>query len=56
MKRLRKLLKNEKGQGATEYILLLALIVGLVFMFKDRLKGMAEKALGKAESQVNQFE
>lgn len=37
--RLRKnLLKNQSGQGATEYILLLVVIVGLVMMFGPRIK------------------
>lgn len=30
----RKLFKSESGQGATEYILLLVVVVGLVLMFK----------------------
>ena len=33
--RLRQnLIKNERGQGATEYILLLVVVVGLVMAFK----------------------
>ena len=36
---LRKnLLKNNAGQGATEYILLLVVIVGLVIAFGPRVK------------------
>lgn len=41
--RFRKnLLKNQNGQGATEYILLLVVIVGLVMMFGPKIK----KAMG----------
>ena len=45
--RLRKnLIKNQSGQGATEYILLLVVVVGLVFAFK---KPITEKFLGSVE-------
>ena len=42
--RLRKnLAKNNRGQGATEYILLVAVVVGIVMLFgpkiKDKLTG-----------------
>ena len=32
------ILKNQRGQGATEYILLLVVIVGLVMMFGPKIK------------------
>jgi len=35
---LRNSLKNKRGQGATEYILLLVVVVGLVMLFKDKIK------------------
>ena len=34
----KKLLKNNSGQGATEYILLLVVIVGLVMIFGGKIK------------------
>ncbi len=34
------LINNKKGQGATEYILLLVVVVGLVIAFKDPIKRM----------------
>lgn len=42
----KKLFKNEKGQGATEYILLLVVVVALVVIFKDKIK---ETVSGKIE-------
>lgn len=37
--RLRKsMLKNNRGQGATEYILLVAVVVGIVMMFGPKIK------------------
>lgn len=42
----KKHLKNERGQGATEYILLLVVVVALVMMFKNQIK---ETVSGKIE-------
>lgn len=37
--RLRKnLAKNNRGQGATEYILLVAVVVGIVMLFGPKIK------------------
>ncbi|AGH96582.1 Flp1 family type IVb pilin [Pseudobdellovibrio exovorus] len=39
--RLRKnLVNNKRGQGATEYILLLVVVVGLVMVFGPKIKSM----------------
>lgn len=44
MKDLKKITQSiwadESGQGATEYILLLVVVVGLVMLFGPRIKGM----------------
>ena len=34
----KNLLKNKSGQGATEYILLLVVVVSLVLMFKGKIQ------------------
>lgn len=34
----KKSLKNNRGQGATEYILLVAVVVGIVMMFGPAIK------------------
>ncbi len=54
--RLRKsLIQNNKGQGATEYILLLVVVVGLVLAFKkpimEKMKGKVDD-LGQSMDQV----
>ncbi len=36
---------NESGQGATEYILLLVVVVGLVMLFGPKIKGMVSDKL-----------
>lgn len=41
--RLRKnILKSRAGQGATEYILLLVVVVGLVMIFKDKIRNIMD--------------
>lgn len=53
--RLRKnLFKNDRGQGATEYILLLVVLVGVVMIFKKQisstLSGKMDTLRGEIES------
>ena len=59
MKRLKKLmpkfLKNEKGQGATEYILLLVIVVAIAMLFKDRIKGAIEAKTTQLNEQIQGF-
>lgn len=53
MKGLKKvatqLWNDESGQGTAEYVLLIAIVVGLIIMFKDRIKGMIDGKLGQIE-------
>ena len=50
-----KILKNERGQGATEYILLLLVVVAIAFLFKDQIKGAVEGKLGELSGQLQGF-
>lgn len=34
----KRLMKNNKGQGMVEYILLLVVVVAVVFLMKDKMK------------------
>lgn len=53
--RLRKsLIQNNKGQGATEYILLLVVVVGLVLVFKDKIKKQMENKVGELGQSMDQ--
>ncbi|MBL7545003.1 MAG: hypothetical protein JNL11_14395 [Bdellovibrionaceae bacterium] len=45
-----KFLKNEKGQGMVEYILLLVVIIGLVLAFKPKVEAYFTKATDKVGS------
>ncbi len=43
----RKLLKNQSGQGATEYILLLVVVVSLVLIFKKDIQSAVQDKIGQ---------
>ena len=53
---MKKSLKNNRGQGATEYILLVAVVVGVVMMFgpkiKEKLSSTTEKLGTSIDSSV----
>lgn len=51
--RLRKnLVNNQRGQGATEYILLLVVVVGLVMVFGPKVKTMVGDKMDKLSEDV----
>lgn len=54
MKRLRKVLKNQKGQGMLEYVLLLAIVAGLVMAFKTQISGIFNQATTSLSSSTSQ--
>ena len=41
----KKLLKNQSGQGATEYILLLVVVVSLVMIFKKDIQSAVQSKI-----------
>lgn len=52
--RLRKnMTNNERGQGATEYILLLTVVVGLVVMFGPKIKAKFNEKVGQLETDMD---
>ena len=52
--RLRKnVISNERGQGATEYILLLVVVIGLMVAFKSKITGAFESATTKVGDKMN---
>jgi F0F1-type ATP synthase membrane subunit b/b' len=52
MKSLRALL-NKKGQGATEYILILAVLVAIILMVNKYMPGMFKDFITKVSSKVS---
>lgn len=50
---LRKSLKNNRGQGATEYILLVAVVVGIVMMFGPVIKTKLSETTGRLGTSID---
>lgn len=48
----KKLFKNERGQGATEYILLLVVVVAIVLIFKKQIKDTVTQQIEGLSSQM----
>lgn len=52
--RLRKnLINNKRGQGATEYILLVAVVVGIVMLFGKNIRTRLENSTEKLGSGID---
>ncbi len=47
--------KNQRGQGATEYILLLLVVVAIAFMFKDKISTAVSGKLDQLSSDIGGF-
>lgn len=54
-KALKTLWNDESAQGATEYILMLVIVVGIAMLFKDRIKGIIEGKVGELGSSIESF-
>ena len=52
---LKTLWKDESAQGATEYILMLVIVVGIAMLFKDRIKGIIEGKVSELGSSIDSF-
>ena len=46
-------MKSESGQGATEYILLLVVIVGLVMIFGPKIKEVVGKKVSELGTNID---
>lgn len=55
-KNFMKMIKNQKGQGATEYILLLIVVVALVMVFKDKIKDTVQGKVEELSGQIEGFQ
>lgn len=52
---MKALWKDESGQGATEYILLLVVVVAIAMMFRDKITEAIKGKLGDLSSQIGSF-
>ncbi|MCC7404020.1 MAG: hypothetical protein IT288_06425 [Bdellovibrionales bacterium] len=51
----KKLWNDESGQGATEYILLLVVVVALVMIFRPQIEQIVNDKLGSLSSAIGGF-
>lgn len=54
-KQFRELIRDESAQGATEYVLMLAVVVAVVLLFRVQIMDAAKGIIGKLTDQLNQF-
>ena len=52
---MKSLWNDESGQGATEYILLLVVVVALATMFRERITGAISAKLSELSSSIGGF-
>jgi Flp pilus assembly pilin Flp len=52
----KKLWRDESGQGMAEYVLLIVVVLGVAFLFRERITGMVRDKLGEVSSQFNSFQ
>jgi Flp pilus assembly pilin Flp len=52
---MKNLWKNESGQGATEYVLLVVVVVALVVLFRDRIQSALGEKLSQLSSDITGF-
>jgi Flp pilus assembly pilin Flp len=51
----KKLWNDESGQGATEYILLLVVVVGLAVLFKGQIMTIVKEKLAALQTDITGF-
>lgn len=54
-KNIRKAFADESAQGATEYILLLVIVVAVAVIFKDKIKEVISSKTAEVGSQIQGF-
>ncbi|MCB0350132.1 MAG: hypothetical protein KDD38_03045 [Bdellovibrionales bacterium] len=52
---IKNLIKDESGQGATEYILLLVVVVAIAMLFKDQIMGVVKSKMAQVSSDIGAF-
>lgn len=53
--KLKTLWQDESAQGATEYILLLAIVVGLAMVFGNKIKTVLSEKMGAIGNAISGF-
>ena len=55
-KTLKKLWKDESAQGATEYILMLVVVVSIAVLFKDQITGIVKGKVDDLSGDIQGFQ
>lgn len=55
MQKIKTLWKDESAQGATEYILLLAIVVGVAVFFGPQIKEAVSQKVGQIRAAISGF-
>ncbi len=55
-KLLKKLWQDESAQGATEYILMLVVVVSIAYIFKDKIVTIVRDKTNNVGDRINSFE
>lgn len=55
MNSLKKIWNDESGQGATEYILLLVIVVAIALLFKDRISSIVSEKINELGGAIGSF-
>lgn len=51
-----QMMKNQKGQGTAEYVLLLAIVVGLLVAFGPKIKSAISGKMDSVSSDIQNFQ
>ena len=51
----KKLFTSQAGQGTAEYVLLIAIVLGLLIAFKDPIKNAMQKKIGEVSDGIGNF-
>ena len=54
-KALKTLWNDESAQGATEYILMLVIVVGIAMLFKDKIRSIIDGKVGELGNAIDTF-
>lgn len=52
---MKNLWKDQSGQGATEYVLLVVVVVALVVLFRDQIRGAMQDKLTQLSGAITGF-
>ncbi len=53
--KIKKILKDESGMGVIEIVLIILVLVGLAFVFKNQISGVANGIYDSIKTQVEAF-